>query len=442
INKIMTKHSKYFALLALLTTGAVCFTSCEDEDNEELMGNWVNARTSMGGSPRGGAVSFVIDNVAYIGTGANTLNPENRDRYTDFFSCKTVIPVVQAGEKKNGTIAYSAAGAIAPMPKYNKDGVVSSRNGAVAFSLNGKGYVGTGFNGVTYLKDFWEFDPKADFDASAYRNASEADKRSIETSASYPWKQVADYPGDTCRYAVAFVIPGTSKMSDGTISQNTKSGKDLAFVGTGEDCISIKKNDFYCFDGEKWEAVTSIGEPRAQAVAFVAEGYNAEGKLQMFGYVAGGMSSSPVIGFQRYNALTNEWEHLNDLADQTIGSFDDDYRNLAISGSTGFVVNGRDPYSQRAYLATGGPNTYGTYCWEYNPYKDYWIQKSSFEGAPRRFAVSFVLQFPNPWHEGEMMDIPFVTGGTTGSLNAVGVEGTFFDDTWYLRPYESREPLD
>ncbi|MDO4462339.1 MAG: hypothetical protein Q4C30_07585 [Bacteroidia bacterium] len=434
----MAKHSKYFALLAILSLGAVCFTSCEDEDNEELMGNWVDSRTAFAGSERGGAVCFTIDNVAYIGTGANTINPENRDRYTDFFTCR---PVLGQG---NGTIAYSAPGAIAPMPKYNKDGVTSARNGAVAFALNGKGYVGTGYNGITYLKDFWEFDPERQksFDALEYKNASDAKKREIEASDNYPWKQVKDYEGDTCRYAVAFVIPGTSVMSDGTIAQNTKSGKDLAFVGTGEDCISIKKSDFYSFDGENWESVTSIGEPRAQAAAFVAEGYNAEGKLQLYGYVAGGIASKPVIGFQRYNAMTNEWEHLNDLADQTIGSFDDDYRNLAISGSTSFVVNGRDPYSQRAYLATGGPGTYGTYCWEYNPYYDYWIQKTSFEGTARRFAVSFVLQFPNPWHDGEQMEVPFVATGTTGSLNSVGVEGNFFSDTWYFRPYESKEPLD
>ena len=438
----MTKNSKYYALLAFLAMGAVCVTSCEDEDNVELVGNWVNARQAMGGSPRGGAVSFVIDNVAYIGTGANTLNSLDRCRHSDFFSCTPVLGGGRKGAYEKVGVAYSSSGTIAPMPKFNKDGVVCSRNGAVAFSLNGKGYVGTGYNGNTNLNDFWEFDPKADFDASAYRSASEEDKRSIETSASYPWKQVADYPGDTCRFAVAFVIPGTSVMSDGTVSQNTRSGKDLAFVGTGENCIGIKKNEFYSFDGEKWETVTSIGMPRAQAVAFVAEGYNENGQLQLYGYVVGGMSSSPIIGFQRYNALTDEWEYLRDPADKTVGFLGDDYYKLALTGSTGFVVNGREPYSQRAYLATGGPYVLGLYCWEYNPYKDSWVQKSSFEGYPRRFAVSFVLQFPSPFYDGEMMDIPFVTCGTTSTLNVSGGFGSFFDDTWFFCPNESRESLD
>ena len=45
-----------------------------------------------------------------------------------------------------------------------------ARSGAVAFTIGDKAYVGTGYDGTYWLKDFWEYDPllnnwtrKADF---------------------------------------------------------------------------------------------------------------------------------------------------------------------------------------------------------------------------------------------------------------------------------------
>lgn len=400
----MTRHSKYFALLAILTLGAVCFTSCEDEDNEEKMGNWVETGVNFPGTSRGGAVCFVIDNKAYIGTGANTKNTEDRERFVDFFYCTANTP---AGT--NGTVKWSAVGEVAPMPKVNREGQNTARNGAVAFSLNGKGYVGTGYNGKTYLKDFWEYDPEAN-----------------------TWTQIDDYPGDTCRYAVAFVIP----------AQYNKYGKDMAYVGSGEDFLSEKKSHFFAFDGKTWEPITAIGQPRAQAQAFVAEGYNREGQIQQYGYVAGGNNGGSVDWFQRYNAMTDEWENLNRLGDHTAYDFDDDYLGLPLYGGVSFVVNSPNAEGQRAYIATGSTKGgAGTACWEYNPYYDYWLQKTSFEGPARKFAVSFVLKFPNPYGEGEL-DIPFVATGANGDITVTGAGGDFYTDSFYFRPYEPFEPRD
>lgn len=414
--QIMAIHSKYFALLAILTLGAVCFTACEDEDNEDLMGNWVNLYTYFPGSPRGGAVCFVIDNKAYVGLGANTRNTEDRERFLDFF-----YATPNTGGDGNGTLKWSAEGDVASMPKVNASGQNTARNGAVAFALNGKGYVGTGYNGRTYLKDFWEYDPEAN-----------------------SWTQIADYPGDTCRYAVSFVIPGKSTNSDGSVSINTPNGKDMAFVGTGEDFLYIPKSHFYSFDGENWKPVCATGQPRSQASAFVAEGYNAEGKLQLYGYLVGGTTGgSASDAFHRYNALTDEWEYRNLLRNATEGDFDDDYTNLASYGHTSFVINSTEYQGQRAYITTGSiKGSAGNYTWEYNPYYDYWIQKTSFEGPARKFAVSFTLQFPDPWHDGQKIDIPFVTTGAVGDMDVTSGGGTFYNDTYFFRPYESKEPRD
>src|SRR5690349_6516472 len=37
-----------------------------------------------------------------------------------------------------------------------------ARSAATAFTINGKGYIGTGYDGTNQLKDFWEYDPEND----------------------------------------------------------------------------------------------------------------------------------------------------------------------------------------------------------------------------------------------------------------------------------------
>ena len=50
----------------------------------------------------------------------------------------------------------------------------TSRSSAAAFSVENKGYFGTGYNGKDYFNDFWEYNPdtntwnsKADYPGSA-----------------------------------------------------------------------------------------------------------------------------------------------------------------------------------------------------------------------------------------------------------------------------------
>lgn len=365
----MTKPTSYFSILAALLAAALSFSSCEDEDNEELLGNWVETGVDFPGTRRGGAVCFVIDNVAYVGTGANTNKTEDKERYRDFYACRV----------ENGQLSWSerwdrTGNGVASMPE-----AAPARNGAVGFSINGKGYVGTGYDGTNYLKDFWEYDPKAN-----------------------TWTQVADYPGDSCRYAVAFVID------------------NIAYVGTGEDYDDNILSDFYKFDGQKWTPIPAIGKPRAQASAFV---YNGKG------YVVGGVNSGTVDWFQCYNPATNSWEDLRRISDRTDEDFDDDY-TLAAYGCTAFVLG------DKAYLTTGGAGYAGKATWEYHIEHDYWVQKTSFEGYDRKFAVSFVLDM------GDGRMVPYVTTGCSADITVTGSGGSFYSDTWFFNPYEEYEPKD
>ncbi len=351
-----------------MCAAALVFTGCEDEDNEELMGNWVETTYDFPGTRRGGAVCFVIDNVAYVGTGANTNKTEEKERYRDFYSC------TPNGEGLVWSERYDRTGqGVKSMPDE-----AAARNGAVAFSINGKGYVGTGFDGNNYCRDFWEYDPETN-----------------------DWTQIADYPGDSCRYAVAFVID------------------NIAYVGTGEDWDNNVLSDFYKFDGTTWEAIPSIGRPRCQASAFV---YNGKG------YVIGGNNNGAVDWFQCYNPETNQWETLRRISDRTKEQFDDDY-TLAAYGCTAFVLG------DKGYITTGGSGYAGNATWEYDFEYDYWVQRTSFEGSSRKFAVSFVLD-----HDGR--EVPYVTTGTSSDITTTASGGTFFSDTWYFNPYESYESLD
>jgi N-acetylneuraminic acid mutarotase len=78
------------------------------------------------------AVSFVINDKAFVGTGYN--NGYLKDFY----------------EYNQATDTWRK---IADLPD-------NGRDDAVAFSLTGRGYVGLGWNGTTgVLKDFWQYNP-------------------------------------------------------------------------------------------------------------------------------------------------------------------------------------------------------------------------------------------------------------------------------------------
>ncbi len=403
----MTRRTSYFCLAALMMTTATAFVSCEDEDNEELQGNWVELKDVFPGVERGSAVCFVINNEAYVGTGANTTRTEERERFCDFYKAS------YSGTYNKGGLVWSSNWDKAPV-----DGNVASlpesakRNGAVAFALNGKGYVGTGYNGTTYLKDFWEYDPEAN-----------------------TWTQIADYPGDSVRYAIAFVLP--TKETDGY--------KPTAYVGSGENFDADKKNDFYAFDGTNWTNtnVANLGYKRSQASVFVLTDPK---NGQEYAYVVGGNHNGAVDWFERYDYKKNTWEDLYRISNRTKYDFDDDY-TLAAYGSTAFVlddVNGEP----RAYLTTGGAGYAGNATWEYNPRYDYWIQKTGFEGSVRKFAVSFVLDLDDVMTDEEKANPnyphqrAFVTTGCSADITTTGSGGTFYDDVWFFNPHEQYEDKD
>jgi PKD repeat protein len=123
------------------------------------------------GKARSGAVSFVIDTMAYVGLG--------RDADSCFADMWQFNPLTDTWTD------------VAPFPG-------KARSGAVAFVLNTEVYVGLGENQVssTLYNDFYSYNPKEN-----------------------TWKQVADFGGTARSNAVAFAIGDTAYVGTGSDSE-------------------------------------------------------------------------------------------------------------------------------------------------------------------------------------------------------------------------------
>ena len=197
-------------LLIILTTGLVS-VSCNKSTtiNPATIGNWVN-RSTFDGVGRVGAVSFVVGDTAYVGTGypGNALSGGTA-QLNDLWKYDV---------DNNYWIQRASLPGI-------------GRREAVAFSTSTKGYISTGFDGVNKLKDTWEFNP-----------------------SNNTWAQKTDFPGTPRMDAVAFGI-------------NNK-----GYVTTGNDNTNTDVKDFWMYDPttDSWTQKTSMGgTKRSGAVAFV-----------------------------------------------------------------------------------------------------------------------------------------------------------------------------
>lgn len=107
---------------------------------------WTKKATHIG-LKREDGVAFVIEGKAYLCTGIN-----NGEYVSDFYVYDQATDSWEA--KRAITNADSDL-------DYDDDYTTITRSNAVAFSLNGKGYITTGINGG-YRSNTWEYDPATD----------------------------------------------------------------------------------------------------------------------------------------------------------------------------------------------------------------------------------------------------------------------------------------
>jgi N-acetylneuraminic acid mutarotase len=281
------------------------------------------------------------------------------------------------------------------LQKANFGGI--SRADATGFSLNGKGYIGTGYTGV-YSSDWWEYDPATDawtqkanypgggiVEASAFTIGSKGyvlpapsgtDLWQYDPIAN-TWNSMAPFPGGARQAAVAFSIDNKGYITTGTSvnslndlweynsSTNTWTQKtDLTgiarhyacgfsigskgYVGTGQSISSSLLNDFWAWDQttDTWSQIAAFpGTPRREASAF---------SIGNMGYA--GMGSGWGVyytDFYQYNPVTNSWTQKTSYS----GGPREEATQFSI-GAYGYVGTGFD-----GLVAGAMVNDF----WEYHP---------------------------------------------------------------------------
>ena len=312
--------------MPLLFAGLIFTTivSCHKSNtNTTITGNWVS-KGEFNGVVRSEAVSFVINDTAYVGTGY-----DGNNRLTDIW-------------------AYNADGD----SWYQKSDMPGTpRNSAVAFAAAGKGYITTGYDGVNMLKDTWEFDPiantwtkKADFAGTPRYDAvafGVGDKGYVGTGFDgtylkdfYQYDPTADawtlnigYGGNKRKQAVAFVY------------------QNKAYVATGVNNGSYQ-SDFWSYDptASKWSQLRNTANTNS------TETYD-----DAYGPIDRANAVAFIIGDKAYittgevpSLLASTWEY--DFS-KDLWAAKQDFERPARTGAVGFGV------TKGGYVMTGLSST-------------------------------------------------------------------------------------
>lgn len=263
--------------------------------------DWTKKSNPFPGEGRENAVSFVIGNVAYLGTGYVYKNYSNV-YYKDFWkydsSSDTWTQIADfPGDARYEAVSFSANGKgyvglgssenkiCNDFYEYNPGSdswtkitnFPDARYGAVSFSINNIGYVGTGYDGTALKSDFYKYENGA-------------------------WVAIASLPTSEARiYATAFVVG------------------DLAYVAGGGHEPGV----FGAFD-TKYEY-----NPKTNT--WSREGYNSVLSSNiLLSYVSAGIPYIAVYDdLYRYNAEERFYEPLGDVFQ--LGDF--------FSKETFFVIN-------------------------------------------------------------------------------------------------------
>ena len=314
---------------------SLVFTGCSnDDESEDLIGNWIK-KSSFDGPARSSATSFVIGTYAFVTTG-----------YT-------------GDEYLKDLWAYNSTG---DYWEQKADFIGSARSSASGFELNEKGYVGLGYDGINKLKDFYQYDPdsntwtqKADFVGTARYSAvgfqvggkaffgTGYDGNYLKDFYQYSpttdsWSLANGFSGNKRRNATVFVID------------------DKAYFGTGVNS-GVYQTDFWMFDPttDIWTRKRDIDQDTSDDYDYnddyVIVRTNASSfSMNGLGYIACGESSKSIW---EYNPSTDIWLERTPL------------EGSARTDAIGFSIN------QRGFIMLGRIGTsYFDDLWEFKPLEE------------------------------------------------------------------------
>jgi N-acetylneuraminic acid mutarotase len=357
--------------LALISTAFL--SSCQSVNTSTVnVGDWALS-SEFSGNPRTQAASFVINingtDVVYVGGGYNgTLNVRDSDWYKF--------------DETNGTW-YK----IATFPG-------TPRNLAVGFTVNGKGYVATGYDGTNWLDDVWQYDPTQGLPGP-------------DGAPMGKWTQMNDFGGGARYGAVAFAVGNNGYIASGVDSTTTVL-KDMWIYNAAADTWS-EGADLGGGASNGTGVGSNIGNDKRQnAVAFVYT--NPITKTQTPYVITGVNNGTYVDDVLSYNTSTDTWRAWRKINDTNDSSYDASYgTNILRSDASVFLIN------DTAYLVCGNYNGVIGTTWCYDIGNDQWFQKSSFEGSAREGAIGFNIN-----------NHGYLTTGSNGN--------NYYDDTWQFFP--------
>jgi len=277
-----------FSTLGLALLGLLTVTSCRNDEDDELIGNWVKL-SDMHGNPRSNAASFVVDGLGFLTGGYDG------DKYY------------------NDTWAYN--------PSQNTwsqkaDFPGGKRSSAVGFATSSFGYVGTGYDGLNKLNDFYKYNPK-----------------------NNSWERITDFPG-TGRYAaLGFGIDKNGYVGTGydgnelkdfyKYDETTNTWKDIggiggskrrdgavfvinntAYVGFGTN-NGTYVNDFWAFNPstEEWTRKANTKADKYDLTRSSPAAFSMGGN----GYITAGTSKGVTKTTWMYSPSSNTWTQKTDF---------------------------------------------------------------------------------------------------------------------------------
>lgn len=313
------------------------------------------------GKLRIGAVGFRIGSKGYIGGGRNFGKPDSVG--TSKYFGGTVKELISTGpdtyQVTNITQTYTNAngdsllhdfweydpGTDSWTQKADIPGTVMGRAYGIGFSMNGKGYVGLGYDNAKIeveLGDITEVilgpyidsiklvgpPPNAVIE-TVFRQVLERTVDSVYTDSldylqdlweydpsSNTWTQKTDFPGEGRAFANAIALDD----------------KALVGLGLGDSIMGAMYDDFYTYDpvGNSWARTTDFPASKR----FGAGNFGDE----FLAYIVGGNDGLNRKDFYEYNDQSKTWDRLPDLPDSA--------RSLAVSGragNLGYIGTGAGP---------------------------------------------------------------------------------------------------
>ena len=299
-------HFRKLVLAAGIITLAF-LSSCSSDDSTDVKGNWTEV-AQMGGAVRGGAVSFKLGDQVIVGLGYNGAQTSTGRVYLPDFQAyngiswqRGVIPDF-AGTPREGAVSFVLNNKVYVGLGWNRDldtnevlsdfWVYDPANptlgwdsveskfpvalyNSIAFVVKGRAFVGTGTDGSIWENTIWEFDPN---------------------SQSWTSKPNTSIPGKTRQGATVFTL------------------NEQAYIIGGVSNGSYDLN-FWKFDPEsasQWEKITPSTDvsyfsqfrsaaQRAEASAVVLDGMV---------YIIAGVYSSALTSCVQYDPNTQIWKDM------------------------------------------------------------------------------------------------------------------------------------